>query len=291
MMSQRVALVLALLLVFDVAQFAPAQQPPGPRTMEDLLDAPTRPFRRPSGIENADLDKSVAEYNEAIEEAIKDVATPVKKQLEQAKRQGNLEVSKRYEEAQRAIEKGLLMPRLHDLSKGARNNFEKAIKRATAQTSSAYEMAIKDYTRKGDSKTANTLEEEYYEFLAHPSHRALHVPSEAIGFRGHWYLISLDSLHLQPAIAIAQKHEGYLLVINDLQENEFIAPLVHDKLRLGLLRVGNTWMTPDKRPATFFIWDNGQPQNVPDQVSAAIHANGRWHDWQPEGMPYCIEWE
>jgi tetratricopeptide (TPR) repeat protein len=290
--SQRIALVLALLLAFDAAQFAPAQQPPGPRTMEDLLDAPTRPFHRPSGIENTDLDKAVAEYNAAIEEAIKDVATPVKKQLEQARRQGNLEVSKRYEEAQRAIEKGLLMPRLHDLSKGARNNFEKAIKRATAQTSSAYEKAIKDYTRGGDTKTAEAVKEEYYEFLAHPSRRALHVPSEAVGFRGHWYLLPSDSLALEPAIAAAFKHEGYLLVINDAEENEFIQPLVQEKLRMGLLRVGGTWMILERKPATFFCWDHGQPENLSKETSACIHANGKWHDY-PAGTstPYCIEWE
>lgn len=290
-MRQRIARLLVVLLVFHASRSVLAQKTLGPRTMEDLLDAPSRAFRRSSGIEDSGLDKAITEYNEAIEEAIKDVATPIKKQLDMARKQGNLEVAKRYEEAQRAIEKGQSMPHLHDLSKGARNNFEKAIKRATQQGSEAYDRAIRGYTRDRETKKADMVKKEFYEFLSHPSHRPLHVPTDAIGFRGHWYLISKDSLHLEPAIAVAQKHEGYLLVINDPEENEFVQPLVQDKLRLGLLRVGNTWMTPERKPATFFFWDNGQPQNVPDQVSSAIHANGRWHDWQPEGMPYCIEWE
>jgi hypothetical protein len=106
--------------------------------------------------------------------------------------------------------------------------------------------------------------------------------------------ISQDSLDLEPAITAAQKHEGYLLVINDPEENAFIQPLVPEKVRLGLLRVGGTWMTlaPEKRPATFFFWDNGQPDNRPKELSACIHADGKWHDYPAAtSTPYCIEWE
>jgi hypothetical protein len=260
--------------------------------MEDLLDAPTRAFPRTSGVENSDLDKAITEYNEAIEEAIKDVAIPIKRELEAARRQGKLEVAKRYEEAQRAIEKRLLMPRLHDLSKGARNNFEKAIRRATQQGSAAYEKAIKDYTRKGDNKTADTVTREHYEFLEHPSHRPLHVPTDAIGFRGHWYLFSRESLPLEPTLAAAQKFEGYLLTIDDTEENEFIKPLVQNDVRLGLFRIGVEWMKHSRRPATFFFWDGGQPNNRENETCAGIRVDGKWHDYFPsDSLLYCIEWE
>lgn len=262
--------------------------------MEDLLDAPSRPFRRPPGIENPDLDSAVAAYNDAIEEAVEDVAKPIKKQLEAVSKQGNLELTKRYAEAQRAIERGRCIPHLPDLSKGARTSYEKALRRATQQCSAVYDKALREYTRNKDTTIADRVKQEHAEFLAHPSHRPLHVPTEAIGFRGHWYLISQNSLGLEPAIAAAQKQEGYLLVINDSEENAFIQPLVQDRMRLGLLRVGGTWMTlaPEKRPATFFFWDAGQPENLPRESSVCIHAEGKWHDYPAAtSTPYCIEWE
>jgi len=260
--------------------------------MEDLLDAPTRAFRRSSDVENLDLDKAVMEYNEVIEEAIKDVAIPIKRELETARRQGKLELAKRYDEAQRAIEKGQLMPRLQDLSKGARNNFEKAIRRATQQGSAAYGRAIRDYTKNGDNKKADIVTREHYEFLEHPSHRPLHVPTDAIGFRGHWYLFSRESLPLEQTLAAAQTFEGYLLTIEGTEENEFIKPLVQNDVRLGLFRVGGEWIKHSRRPATFFFWDSGQPNNRENETSAGIRVDGKWHDYFPtDSLLYCIEWE
>jgi hypothetical protein len=243
-------------------------------------------------VQNADLENAVTAYNQAIEDAVKDVARAIQRQLEEASKKGELQTAKRFEEAHRAVAEQKLLPRLHDLNKGARNSYDKAVRRATQQCSSAYEGAIRDYTKNREIAAAEKVRKEYEEFLAHPSHRPLHVPTQAVGFRGHWYLVSQESLPLEPALSAAQKYEGHLLVIDDLEENEFIQPLVEDTVRLGLLRVGNVWMTPARKPATFFVWDNGQPQNIPAEMSAAIHVNGKWHDWPAaRSMPYCIEWD
>jgi len=237
------------------------------------------------------LDEAVAAYNASIEEAVKDVAKPIQKQFDAASKQGQLDSAKRYKEALQAVAAGKLLPRLHDLNRPARESYNKAVRRAADKCSMTYDKAMREYTKAKDTVTADRVQKEHAEFLSHPSRRPLHVPAEAVGFRGHWYLFSQDALHLEPAIAAAQRYEGYLLVINDGEENAFIKPFVRDKVRLGLLRLGDIWMTSERKPASFLFWENGQPQNTPDQVSAAIHANGKWHDWQPEGMPYCVEWE
>ena len=49
-------------------------------------------------------------------------------------------------------------------------------------------------------------------------------------------------------------------------------------------------MNSVQKPQVWFNWDRGQPQSNPREVFAAIHANGRWHDYLPDKLHLCIEW-
>ena len=252
---------------------------------------PPRAFRRTGGRPNASVDAAVAAYNEAVLTAVEAIAEAVDKQFEQVKKKGTLDQARRYEEARTVIASGNFLPRLQDLPKAFRIKYDGAVRKATKQCFDAYEEAVRACLKSGDLAAAEALRTEAWEFLEHPSHRPLHVPPEALAFRGHWYQFSEEALPFEAAFAAARRNEGYLVVIDNAEENEFVQKSVRGRLLLGMLRVGDVWLTADRKPCRFFRWDDGQPSNGEEEFMAGMFENGKWHDFNPETMPYCIEWD
>lgn len=116
------------------------------------------------------------------------------------------------------------------------------------------------------------------------------VHKDAIHFDGNWYLFSEEKSGFVRAFATAKRFRGRMVVVSSPEENAFVASQVKGPTWLGMERQGTAWMNAVQKPQTWFNWDRGQPQSGPREVFAAIHANGRWHDYQPDKLYLCIEW-
>lgn len=116
------------------------------------------------------------------------------------------------------------------------------------------------------------------------------APKDAIFGNGRWYWFSPATATFEEAQAVAVKLKGRLLTISSEEENAFIAARLKGPTFLGLLKIKGLWMNSQRSRQEYFNWDRGQPSSGPAERFAAIHMNGRWHDYNRDALYFCVEW-
>jgi hypothetical protein len=124
------------------------------------------------------------------------------------------------------------------------------------------------------------------------SRRPRLVPKDAILSNGHWYWFSANKATPEEAQVHAFKLNGRLVTINSTEENAFVVGNVKGPTLIGMLKIKGVWMNSAGMVQGYFNWDreNGQPSSTRNEIYAAIHRNGVWHDYLRDTLYYCIEW-
>ena len=116
------------------------------------------------------------------------------------------------------------------------------------------------------------------------------IPNDAIHWNEHWYWFSDDKATFQEALLQAQRVKGRLVIIGSMEENRFLAERTRGPTFLGMLKEKGIWNNAIGNRQLFFNWANGQPQNGRGEIYAAIHKDGKWHDYLSDKLLFCIEW-
>jgi len=124
------------------------------------------------------------------------------------------------------------------------------------------------------------------------SRRPRLVPKDAILSNGHWYWFSEKKATPEEAQLHAFKLNGRLVTINSADENAFVVGNVKGPTLIGMLKIKGVWMNSAGFAQGYFNWDqdNGQPSSTQNEIYAAIHPAGVWHDYLRDTLYYCIEW-
>ena len=120
--------------------------------------------------------------------------------------------------------------------------------------------------------------------------RPTFVLNDAFHWAGNWYWFSESQATFQEALVQAKRAKGRLVIIGSKDENRFIADRIRGSTFLGMLKEKGIWNNALGNRQSFFNWDNGQPSNGQEEVFAAIHKDGRWHDYLSDKLYFCIEW-
>ncbi len=116
------------------------------------------------------------------------------------------------------------------------------------------------------------------------------APKDAILVNDRWYWFSLTRATPQEAQLVAAKVKGRLLVISSDEENAYITGQLKGPTFLGMAKIKGVWVTGEGRRQEYFNWDRGQPSSAGGERFAAIHPDGRWHDYRSDALYFCIEW-
>jgi tetratricopeptide (TPR) repeat protein len=144
-----------------------AQQPAGPRTLENLLNSdnaqkpaaaaeadatnagPKRPagtVARPAdGVQHPDLDKAWAEYDAAVTKAAEGIQAAINKQFDAATTKGDLDAAEKWQAALEKFEKAGEVPAESE-TKAAVSSAASEYKKAREELSKAYETVVKALT-------------------------------------------------------------------------------------------------------------------------------------------------
>ena len=122
------------------------------------------------------------------------------------------------------------------------------------------------------------------------SRRPRLVPKDAILNNGHWYWFSANKATPEQAQLHAFNLNGRLVTITSADENAFVAGHVKGPMLLGMLKARGVWMNSAGFVQGYYNWDRGQPSSARNEIYAAIHSNGVWHDYLRDTLLYCIEW-
>lgn len=120
--------------------------------------------------------------------------------------------------------------------------------------------------------------------------RPIHVPADAVSWKGRWYWFPDSKVSFDEALAEALKKKGRLISIESIEENEFIASQVRGATFIGILKSQGRWFNDIGTQQQYFNWDRGQPSSIPNENWAAINKNGKWHDYLPDRLYYAVEW-
>jgi glucan-binding YG repeat protein len=116
------------------------------------------------------------------------------------------------------------------------------------------------------------------------------VPKEAILNNGHWYWFSENKATPEEAQLHAFNLDGRLVTISSAQENEFLVGHLKGPTFIGMMKVKGVWINSAGGGQGYFNWDRGQPSSTKNEIYAAIHPKGAWHDYYRDSLYYCIEW-
>lgn len=175
---------------------------------------------------------------------------------------------------------------------------EEGVEAATDEETPAESDEDQEATGKGETKIDEPAETEEAPPKSKPTpakkartpKRPRFVPKGSIFNDGHWYWFSATRATAEAAQRHANSLKGRLLSIDSEEENSFVTPHVIGPTFLGMLKVDGVWINAAQRRQEYFNWDSGQPSSGAKERFAAIHANGVWHDYLPDSLYYCIEW-
>jgi hypothetical protein len=118
----------------------------------------------------------------------------------------------------------------------------------------------------------------------------LHVvtlPKGAVEFKGHWYVVSNDSVSQGEASEKCEAIGGTLARIQSAEEQAFIEELIRKKGRRKHYWLDGTdeqqegvWLFSDGTKLTYFNWGSGQPNNVDGREHGLVlqRSDGKWLD-------------
>lgn len=158
-----------------------AQQPSGPRTLENLLNsdgvqkpavaadtgvtdaAPKRPAgtvtRPKDGVQHPDLDKAWADYDAAVLKVTESLKAAIAKQFDAATAKGDLDAAEKWQKAQEKFERAGEVPAETD-TKSAVTSAVADYKRAKDEILKAYESVVKSLTMEKNIVQAKVVRDE-----------------------------------------------------------------------------------------------------------------------------------
>jgi hypothetical protein len=120
----------------------------------------------------------------------------------------------------------------------------------------------------------------------------LRIPPGTVLRNKKRYLFSSDKAPYSVALQRAQQLGGTLLVIEDDEENTWVASRLSGPTWLGLTRKGGVaWYDEDETRQRYLPWADGQPSNAAEEVFVCILPDGNWHDYLDAHCHYCIVWK
>ena len=123
------------------------------------------------------------------------------------------------------------------------------------------------------------------------------VFESVLSYNGHTYAVTKDSMTWEEANTLSDQHGGYLVTINDAQENSF---LIQNYLSfLSELWIGyndkdneGTWVWANGETSTYTNWDVVEPNGAEYENCACIYPTGKWNDLPCANLVFAIvEWE
>jgi len=166
MLRWRRGLLAACVWMLGVALPCLAQNPTGPRTLENLVNSgeaqetpaveaeeadsgPKRPSgtvaRPKNGVQHPDLNKAWAEYDAVVAQAAEEIKAAISKQFDAATAKGDLDAAEHWQTALEKFEKAGEVPSGSE-TKAAVNSAVADYKRAKDALSSVYESVVKSLT-------------------------------------------------------------------------------------------------------------------------------------------------
>ena len=118
-----------------------------------------------------------------------------------------------------------------------------------------------------------------------------------LSYNGHTYAVTKDSMTWEEANTLSDQHGGYLVTINDAQENSF---LIQNYLSfLSELWIGyndkdneGTWVWTNGETSIYTNWATSEPNDVNGEDCGQIYSSGLWNDLPCINTTYAIvEWE
>lgn len=122
-------------------------------------------------------------------------------------------------------------------------------------------------------------------------YRPAFVPKDAVYWNKKWYWFSAEKATYEEAFKVAAGHKGHLVTIDFDLENSFVSQNMKGPTWIGMLRINGIWLNCLGVRQSYFKWDSNQPSSVPGEIYAAIQGNLLWHDYLPDRLFYCVEWE
>jgi glucan-binding YG repeat protein len=116
------------------------------------------------------------------------------------------------------------------------------------------------------------------------------VPKDAILNNGHWYWFSENKATPEAAQLHALNLDGRLVTISSAEENDFLVGHLKGPTFIGMMKIKGVWINSAGSGQAYFNWDRGQPSSTRNEIYAAIHPGGVWHDYYRDSLYYCIEW-
>ena len=118
-----------------------------------------------------------------------------------------------------------------------------------------------------------------------------------LSYNGHTYAATKNSMTWEETNTLSNQHGGYLVTINDEQENLFIQ--INYSSFISELWIGyndkdneDTWVWANGEISTYTNWDTSEPNDVDGEDCGVIYESGFWNDVSCFFPSYAIvEWE
>jgi len=259
-------------------------------------------------LEPKELSEARNAYKAELQKAIKPVNDRYLPKLEGLKNQltykGDIRSAVAVDDIITSIQNGQTIQNINDDSipelREIRNNYAMELNAAEKPITSLYlaklEVLKQQLALNGNLKPALAVEDEInrYKLTA----RSDNVPADAVTYNGHWYKVYDEGVKWPRAEGICKEVGAHLAIINDINENNFLANLSDGR---PFLWIGasdrpkrRNWVWVNGRPLTFQNWDtpNHQPDNGPIEFYMSMSASGRWHDHnEPDRNGFICEWD
>ncbi len=224
------------------------------------------------------LAQAKARYSSEMEQHRQAVAKWFDLREEAARKKGDKEAVDRIKEERRTFDKQQSLPRgapmfLKSRERIARNGLE-----------SAYESAIRQYTRTSQDARAAAIEKDLRALQEGQNQR----PADAVRFKDGYYKAFESRLTWHDASRECERMGGRLAVVDSPETNAFLTRLAVNA-KLGVVWLGASdeseegqWKWEDDTPLKYSNWDKGQPNNVENVEHFLVLMslrNGVWWDY------------
>jgi len=118
-----------------------------------------------------------------------------------------------------------------------------------------------------------------------------------LSYNGHTYAATKNNMTWEEANTLSDQHGGYLVTINDAQENAFLTQnylSFLSELWIGYNDKDNegTWVWTNGETSTYTNWDADEPNGAEYESCACIYSAGEWNDLPCANLIFAIvEWE
>lgn len=116
----------------------------------------------------------------------------------------------------------------------------------------------------------------------------------AYTYGGHSYELTSQTMTWTEANAYAQSTGGWLVTINDQNEQEWLESTFGTSSRYWIgfndRDIEGTWVWANGETPGYTNWDSGEPNNASNEDAAVMNwgSSGAWNDWSTSHSVYAI---